>query len=129
MNTFNRLAVTYNSAQGSKLKVLCVCSAGILRSPTAANILHKAYGYNTRAVGVNQEYALIPLESVHLHWADEIVCMEKEHAREIGRLAIKWDYKGELNIVVLDIPDIYKWMDPKLQDLIKSRYLEVDNDI
>ncbi len=36
----NRWGNIDNPYQGSAKKVLCVCSAGMLRSPTAANVLY-----------------------------------------------------------------------------------------
>jgi predicted protein tyrosine phosphatase len=66
--------------QGSDLRVLCVCSAGLLRSPTMARVLTSRYSYvNPRAVGISQEYALIPLDKVHLFWADLILCADSDH--------------------------------------------------
>ena len=120
----NRIANAGNPYQGKKLKVLCVCSAGLLRSPTTANVLHREHGYNTRAVGVSQEYALIPLDVTHLHWADEIVCMENSHMMALHSLAMDWGFTEPLKLTVLDIPDNYGWMDEELQEIIKTNYLE-----
>ena len=50
-SNYNRLGNSRNIYQGKDKRVLCVCSAGLLRSPTAANVLHKEFGYNTRACG------------------------------------------------------------------------------
>lgn len=48
----NRIANASNKFQGSYKRVLCVCSAGLLRSPTAALVLSKdPYNFNTRACG------------------------------------------------------------------------------
>ncbi len=64
--TFNRLHNMRNPHQGSNKKVLCVCSAGLLRSPTLAWILsNEPFNFNTRAVGTSSEYALIVLDEVH----------------------------------------------------------------
>ena len=45
-----------NPYQTGTEKILCVCSAGLLRSPTLAGELYKR-GFNTRAAGVH-DYAL-----------------------------------------------------------------------
>lgn len=45
----NQLANVGNRFQTKTKKVLCVCSAGLLRSPTLANVLNLKYGFNTRA--------------------------------------------------------------------------------
>lgn len=124
MTTLNRLANCHNKYQGTAKKVLCVCSAGLLRSPTAANVLHKEFGYNTRAAGITPEYALIPVDQVLLEWADEIVCMSKEQ---------KWRIMDQLpigcitTVISLDIQDSYEYMNPDLQALIVKRYEEIMN--
>ena len=98
----NRRWNCHNPNQGKAKKVLCVCSAGLLRSPTCANILHKEYGYNTWACGLDSYYALIPIDDVLVEWADEIVCMDKYQESEILRL-----YKTNTPIVCLGIDDDY----------------------
>lgn len=55
-----------NHYQGEDRRVLFVCSAGILRSATAARIY--AHKYNTRCAGT-RHYALIPLTAELLLWA------------------------------------------------------------
>jgi predicted protein tyrosine phosphatase len=75
-SNFNRLGNCGNRFQGGRNRVLCVCSAGMLRSPTIAWVLsNEPYGFNTRAAGISDEYALIPVDEVLLSWADEIVCV------------------------------------------------------
>lgn len=106
-----------NSYQGKTKKVLCVCSAGLLRSPTAAQIINQEYKYNTRAAGMEEDFALIPVDDVLLNWADEIVCMDSNQE------AILLSYLGNKKpIQNLNIQDSYKYMDPKLVNLIKERY-------
>lgn len=114
----NQMSVLRNECQGKAKKVLCVCSAGILRSPTTAAVLSDTYGYNTRSAGVSSEYALVPVTPSLVEWADEIVFMENGH-------------KLTCNIVldlprkpfqVLDILDNYNYMDDGLVNLILERY-------
>ena len=120
MNGFHNVSNPY---QGKVKRVLCVCSAGLLRSPTAAQVLHKEFGFNTRACGINEEYALIPLTELLLVWADEIVFMEKEHKEEVES---EFDLRKK-RVVLLSIPDKYAYMDPELQQLIIDRYKETIN--
>jgi predicted protein tyrosine phosphatase len=126
-----------NAYQMESTKVLCVCSAGILRSPTCATILQYKYGYNTRTAGIS-DYALIPVSTALLTWADEIVCVEPEVTEqllyEVERLVKQdlWtqdDYdevKGK--IITLNIPDIYEQMNPTLQRIITEQYEEAINE-
>lgn len=124
-NTMNRMANCHNMYQNVNKKVLCVCSAGLLRSPTTAVVLSKPpYNHNTRAVGCSGEFALIPVDEVLLEWADEVVCMEKEHMERI--YTDFPDYKRE--VIVLDIPDRFKYRDEELIKLIKERYKKSQED-
>lgn len=114
----NALNVARNPFQGQAKKVLCVCSAGVLRSPTAAIVLQREYGYNTRAAGADEEFALIPVTDVLIHWADEIVFMEQHHKSSVG-----YDFDlSRKDTVVLGIPDCYEYMSEELQSLIKYSY-------
>jgi predicted protein tyrosine phosphatase len=114
----NRLANAGNPYQGSFKRVLCVCSAGLLRSPTAAVVLsQEPYNYNTRAAGLVPQFALIPVDKVLIHWAEEIVCMTDEQAESL-RPIVPEDKK----IVVLGIPDNFAYRDPELVELIKKSY-------
>jgi predicted protein tyrosine phosphatase len=116
----NRLATCKNHFQGKHKRVLCVCSAGILRSPTAAFVLSNApYNFNTRAAGVENEFALIPVDEVLVAWADEIVCMDEYHAKKVIELLPEGSDK---RIVVLDIPDKYEYHSSELINEIKVKY-------
>lgn len=115
-----------NPYQRDFKKVLCVCSAGLLRSPTAAWVLgQEPYNCNTRAVGVGQDYALIPIDAVHVAWADEILCMTEEHHKELMGLfpfLAKEGREGKPDVYVLGIPDNFAYRDPELVRLIKEAY-------
>lgn len=117
----NRLANIKNPYQTDAKKVLCLCSAGLLRSPTAANALHKEFGYNTRAAGVSKEYALIYADDILLHWADEILCMNDEVAAELDRAIFDKEHLKK-KVRVLGISDDYCWGDLELTNNIISQY-------
>lgn len=123
----NRLANCKNEFQGAHKKVLCVCSAGLLRSPTAAVVLSAPpFNYNTRAAGCVPEYALVPVDEVLLKWADEIVCMEPAHAERLKYMIENSDINmGEYKeIILLEIPDNFEYRSPELMKLIEERYIE-----
>ena len=114
----NRLANCRNPYQGEYKKVLAVCSAGLLRSPTIAWVLSQPpYEYNARAAGVSEEYALIPVDDVLLNWADEVVCADQDHAD-----VLKERYDHDDKIVVLGIPDTFPYRHPVLVQMIKELY-------
>lgn len=113
----NRKYNSKNPFQGKAKRVLCVCSAGLLRSPTAAWVLsNEPYNYNTRAAGCEESFALIPVDEVLLEWADEIVCMTTQHQQ------ILRDQWGVTDAKCLNVPDNFEYRDPTLVRLIKEAY-------
>ena len=122
--SYNRIANVGNRFQGDRKKVLCVCSAGLLRSPTLAWILsNEPFGYNTRAVGTSSEYALIPLEDVHLRWADAVVFVDEGNYR-----VAKYEHEDLLKNMeyhVLQIPDQYPFRDEKLVEIATEELKKV----
>lgn len=120
-NTRNRMGNCKNPYQGNAKKVLCVCSAGLLRSPTAARVLAEEYGFNTRACGVYKEFALIPLDPVLILWADEVVVMDAYHQTAVEALIIEHKITPP-TIVNLDVEDNHEYMAPELVREIKNKY-------
>lgn len=118
----NQLANVGNRFQTQVKKVVVVCSAGLLRSPTAANALYVEYGFNTRAVGADKEFALIPLTQALIWWADELVfvnrdafsMLDQEEKDEIECVGVK--------LVFLNIEDDFDWMDATLRCEILEQY-------
>lgn len=124
MSTYNRLHNVGNPNQGPAKRVLCVCSAGLLRSPTLAWILsNKPFNFNTRAAGAAEGYALILVDEVLLRWADVVVFADEDHKRMVS-----YQYKDLIDNMethVLNLPDIYPFKDPKLVTLAKKKLKEV----
>lgn len=122
-STRNQLTNVSNPFQGKAKKVLCVCSAGLLRSPTLANVLHQELGYNTRAVGVANEYALIPITEALVAWADEIVFVES--GCEVYLSKPDWELINQWNpkVITLDIPDCYNWNEDELRVKCLEEYV------
>ena len=76
------------------------------------------YNYNTRAAGIEPEFALIPVDEVLCAWADEIICMDRKQAVEIKNML----GDEERPIVVLNIPDNFRYRDPVLIGMIREAY-------
>lgn len=126
----NKMAVIDNPYQGKYKKVLTVCSGGVLRSPTAATLLSRdPYNFNTRSCGT-EDYALIPLTEELLRWADIIVCAEDEHI-DVVMTQIRAIIKEGMmeftmpQIYVLEIPDMYDYMNPELVKLMEDQFKEL----
>ena len=124
----NQLWNCKNHNQGEEKRILTICSAGLLRSPTTAQLLEKEYGFNCRAAGIVEEYALIPVTEVLIHWADEIVFMEEEHMLAFisiwGNSAVAATKIKHGAFQVLNIPDNYRRNDEALKKLILAAYNE-----
>ena len=101
-------------------KVLFICSYGMLRSATAAHHFISR-GWNTRCAGTMPD-AVQPIHKNTLLWADKIYVMEKKH---IEQLKDMFDIR-DLNIRVLDIPDVFSYMDPELIQLLEARLEETN---
>jgi len=122
----NSMAVIKNSYQGNATKVLCVCSGGVLRSPTAAWIIsNEPFNFNTRSCG-DKDYALIPLSEELVTWADEIVVMDEWHAKSVKEKLIEACYEpGYREIHVLNVPDDYDYRDPELVRILTEKLCTV----
>lgn len=105
-----------NPNQGKSKKILCVCSAGLLRSPTLAGELYKR-GFNTRAAGVH-DYALVQVDEVLIKWADVIIFVSAGLRYALEGLVTEGKQMIELNI-----PDMYEYRHPELVKIIN---VEID---
>lgn len=120
---YNRIANSSNRFQGEYKRVLCVCSAGLLRSPTTAVVLsQKPYNFNTRAAGLVADFALVPVDEVLISWADEIVCMTEDQEAKLKELVAKHASHKKVNVICLNIEDSFAYRDPKLIKAIKKNY-------
>ena len=118
----NKYGVHSNQFQGDYKRVLTVCSANMLRSPTIAHVLSaEPYNFNTRSAGT-AGFALIPVTEDLLVWADEIVCADTEHALDVRQQLM--EFQLDKPVINLNIPDIYEYRNPELIKLIKERYAE-----
>lgn len=125
-NSRNALWNCTNPYQGDYKKVLCVCSAGLLRSPTTALILSKdPYNFNTRAVGLDEGHALIAVDEVLLAWADTILCMNDGQKTEIERLLKELGYKKGDCVISLDIEDSFPYRDKELVSTIEEKVKDI----
>lgn len=122
MGTRNQLANAQNPYQGEYKRVLFLCSAGLLRSATAAHIFSAApYNWNTRTAGVSLEYALNPVNEALLHWAEHVFVMTQTHLDILEDLFDIRFSKYQHKVEVLNIADEYEYRNPLLiAELIKA---------
>ena len=99
-------------------KLLFVCSENKLRSPTAEAVFSEYEGVEAIGAGTNND-AATPVSGDLVEWADIILVMEAIHRDKISAKYKKL-LKGK-QLVVLDIPDNYKRMQPELIQLLKTK--------
>lgn len=117
----NALFNCKNPFQGESTRVLCVCSAGLLRSPTLAGELYKR-GYNSRSAGVH-DYALVQVDEVLILWADVILFVNKEL-----KYAVADKIPEDKKVIELSIPDNYEFRNPALVDIINLNIDKLEED-
>jgi predicted protein tyrosine phosphatase len=114
--------------QGNYVRALFVCSAGMLRSPTAAAVACKM-GWNTRSCGTIRN-ALVQLTETLIVWADKIYFMDLENY-ETAKAQFNSDNGTtpewistalQTKAVVWNIPDEYNYMDATLVNQIEQLF-------
>ena len=98
--------------------LLFLCGRNRLRSPTAEHLFAKWPEVETASAGLNPD-ADNPVCSEMIEWADVVLVMEHSQRRKLNeqfgkRLAQK-------RVVVLDIADDYKYMQPELVRLLEAK--------
>ncbi len=104
-------------AIAERLNVLFVCSRNEWRSPTAERVFASSRDLSVRSRGVSAS-ARRRLTLADLRWADIVMVMEDEHRHRL--LDQFRDSVAGVEIVVLDIPDEYRFMDPELIEMLRT---------
>ena len=116
-DTSNRVENSRNPHQNIHKKVLAICSASLLRSPTIAWVLsNPPYNCNTRCAGAVDYYALQLIDRPLLCWCEEIVCADRSHEAAVEK-KLK-EFNLERPVHCLKIPDEYQYRDPDLVRII-----------
>lgn len=99
------------------MNILFVCSRNQWRSPTGEAIYSRVDGVNARSAGTAAS-AKTKVNEKHIAWADLICAMEHHHKKRLQQ-----DFSTLLQskeILVLDIPDEYEYMDEELIAIIRT---------
>lgn len=99
------------------MNILFVCSRNRWRSPTAEAIYKTSQEHIAKSAGTEPS-ARINLTTKLIAWADIIFAMEKRHKQRMVE-----NFPSEIEgkkIIVLNIPDQYKYMDEELVESIKA---------
>ena len=97
-------------------RILFVCSRNEWRSPTAERVFGRDPRWVVRSAGTARS-ARRRVNTGDLQWADSILVMERRHR---SRLREQFPECRDLDVVVLDIPDDFGFMDPDLVDLLEA---------
>ncbi len=98
--------------------VLFICSQNRLRSPTAEQTFSDWPGIEVQSAGLNLG-AEVPVSPELLAWADLIFVMEKTHRNKLSK-QFQPHLRGK-QVICLDIPDDYDYMDPLLVQLLRQK--------
>jgi predicted protein tyrosine phosphatase len=96
------------------MKVLFICNQGRHRSKTAEALFKSKF--ETKSAGL---YCANPVNEQQLSWADVVAVMEDDQRTELSQRFPKQFMMKR--IVSLNIPDCYKFNDPDLVELLKSK--------
>jgi predicted protein tyrosine phosphatase len=88
------------------------------RSPTAEQVFAHHPGVECTSAGLNHG-ADNPVTAELVAWADLIFVMERAHKTKLAK-SFK-PYLRDKRVVCLNIPDNYKFMDPALVELLRSK--------
>ena len=98
------------------MNILFICSRNKWRSRTA-EVIFKNRGHDTVKSAGTERGAQIKVTEALLKWADQIFVMEDKHE---ARLQQRFEETiSQKEIIVLGIPDEYKFMDTELIDILK----------
>ena len=103
--------------------VLFVCSANVDRSKTAEDYFSAIYpNLEFRSCGTNKSICFQEgsnyLDEEDLEWADVIYVMQRKHLKAIKSFS---KLKLSNKIKILNIPDHFKYNDPKLIEVLEGK--------
>jgi predicted protein tyrosine phosphatase len=100
------------------MNILFICSRNKWRSATAETMYKNHSEHQVRSAGTEPS-ARIKINAKLITWADLIFVMEKKHKQRIIKNFPEETYDKEM--ITLDIPDDYQYMDEELIEEIDSK--------
>jgi predicted protein tyrosine phosphatase len=93
---------------------LFICKANIARSATAEHVA-RSMGYRADSAGWLDVITVRPVTQDQLDHARQVVCMEESVAKEVRKQF------PNTQLVVWNIPDVFKYCDPQLMTIIRAK--------
>ena len=107
------------------MNLLFICSRNQWRSRTAETIFKGKHGFSVQSAGTSPS-ARVKVSEKMLSHADIVFVMEKKHKQILQQ---KFPYSSA-ELIVLDIPDEYQYMDPELIEILEisvMAYFEIED--
>jgi predicted protein tyrosine phosphatase len=102
----------------TEIKILFICNLNMVRSFTAEHIYNDYPGLKVKSAGISTA-AVVRIDRSLMDWADIVFVMEKSQKECLEK---KFKSTGpQKKIIVLEIPDHFTYMDPRLVSLLRSR--------
>lgn len=102
------------------MNLLFICSRNKWRSRTAEDLFKRLNGYEVRSAGT-ADSARVRVNEKLLVWADIIFVMERDHKKRLQQKFSSDVLNKEM--IVLDIPDEYQYMDEALVEVLNETIL------
>ena len=96
------------------MNILFICSRNKLRSPTGEAIFRNDPVHQARSAGTSDS-ARVRVSQALIDWADLVFVMERKHLQ-----ILQSRFTVNRQVVILDIPDEYQYMDPELVDMLRD---------
>ena len=104
-------------------KLLFVCSRNKRRSLAAETIFRDNAVYDVKSCGTNTG-ARVKITVGLIGWADKIIFMEKRH-KELASKSFG-DSLAKKQVFVLNIKDVYEYLDSKLVEKLKLKMTDLN---
>ncbi len=98
--------------------ILFLCSQNRLRSPTAEQVYSTEADAEVASAGLDNDAETVCTPEL-LQWADIVFVMEKAHRNRLSRRFRQ--HLKDVQVICLDIPDNYAFMQPELVQLLHDR--------
>ena len=105
----------------SSMKMLFICTKNNLRSLTAEHVFKNHPDHVVRSAGTAAD-ARRKVTKADLKWADRLYVMEKKHQEIL--LARYPTEMQDKDVICLDIPDEYAYMDEELVQMLRDAVAE-----
>ena len=99
------------------MNALFICSRNQWRSPTAEAVFRRYPNVQTRSAGTSPN-ARHTVSINDITWSDKVFVMEQKHKNRLSAQFSRALQHKE--IIVLDIPDDYRYMDEELIEILKE---------